>query len=99
MKEIPQRQTGIFLNALRSMVLRGALKSMRRTADREHCSVDDSRSFFTWIIAVSGKVDWKRCPGPSRQVRHGLSISHVQQQVFVIISDHFSRSQPHLEVM
>ncbi len=53
MKETPQRPTGGFLNAPRSMILRAALKSMRKAADREDWSVDDSRSFFIWIIAVS----------------------------------------------
>lgn len=56
------------------MILRGALKSIRKTADRELWSVDDSRSFFTWISAVSVQVVWwqiGRCPRLRKQLRHG----------------------------
>lgn len=42
------------------MILMNALKSLRQTADSKYCSVDDSRSFFTYYCCHSaiGPMSW-----------------------------------------
>lgn len=63
------------LNAPRSVILMGALKSIRKTADSKHCSVHDSRSFFTYYCCHSASglmAIWKMSQIEREREKQGM---------------------------
>lgn len=85
----------------------GALKSIRKTADSKHCSVNDSRSFFTYYCCHSASglmAIWKMSQIERDREKQGMdfclrSSDFCLSSSTVIISDDSRCPQTPLKMM